>query len=122
MTSEELENRLVDFSVSVSRICASLKQSEFEKNLSQQLTRSATSSALNYGESRGAASKKDFINKLRITLKELRESYISLKLLKKWASSNVQNDLEKAFDECNQLISIFVVTIRTAESNLTKTN
>ncbi|MEQ9064051.1 MAG: four helix bundle protein [Vicingaceae bacterium] len=116
MNSEELENRLVDFSISVSQICASLEQTELGKNLSQQLIRSSTSSALNFGESRGAESKKDFIHKLRITLKELRESFISLKILEKSASSNNADELDKVVDECNQLISIFVASIRTAEN------
>ena len=120
MNSQELENRLVDFSVLVSEICASLHQNELGKNLSNQLTRSSSSSALNYGESRGAESRKDFIHKLRIVLKELRESHIALKILLRTNSFKNREVLDIAEEECNQLISIFVTTIRTAENNNSK--
>lgn len=116
MKNKALEDRLLDYAVSVTQICFALSRSEFGKNLSQQLIRSSTSPALNYGEAQGAESKRDFVHKLRIAVKELRESYISLRIIEKAKLCKSDNELRKSIDECNQLISIFVASIRTAES------
>ena len=87
------------------------------------MLRSSTSSALNFGESRGAESNKDFIHKRKITLKELRETQVSPKTIKRANVCCVKVDLEIALDECNHLISIFVASMRTAEKILhTKKN
>ena len=120
MNSNLLEERLIDFSISVFELCSSLKSNNLTLYLSKQLIRSSTSSALNYGESRGAESKKDFVHKLRITLKELRETHISIKILRRSHSTNRVNEIEVIQDECNQLISIFVATIKTAENRAHK--
>ena len=120
MNNAELENRLIDFAVSVADICQSIKHSELGKSLSQQLIRSASSPALNYGEAQGAESKRDFIHKLRISLKELRESHMGLRIVKRSNICKKDEVLNMAIDEGNQLISIFVSSIRTAELNSTK--
>ncbi len=86
--------------------------------ISNQLCRSSSSAALNYGESRSAESKRDFIHKKKLVLKEMRESHVALKIVRKSElahSNEVVNDL---IEECNQLVAIFVTTIRTAERNL----
>ncbi len=81
--------------------------------LSEQLIRSATSSALNYGEAQGAESKRDFIHKMGVILKELRESSINLKLL---IRRRMLKD-DKALRENHELIAIFVASIQTAKRN-----
>jgi four helix bundle protein len=78
--------------------------------------RSGTSPALNYAEAQSAESKNDFVHKMKICLKELRETLVCLKiiLLKGYFKENKLADLVK---ENNELISIFVKSIQTAKSN-----
>jgi len=80
MNPNQLEERLIQFSVDVILLCKSTDKSFAAEHLSKQLIRSVTSSALNYGEARAGESTKDFLHKMKISLKELRESYINLKI------------------------------------------
>ncbi len=79
-------------------------------HLSGQLLRFATSPALNYGEAQGAESKKDFVHKLGVVLKELRESLNCLKIL---AGTNYIKTDNIVITECNELVSIFVKSVET---------
>jgi four helix bundle protein len=114
----ELEDRLIQFSIRTILYCKTV-ENNFEGNfLTKQLIRSASSSALNYGEARSAESTKDFLHKMKICLKELRECMINLKIQK---GANVTSDivlLEELLKENNELISIFVVSIKTSTSKL----
>ena len=115
---EKLEKRLIDFSVMILNLTERLPESKAVKYLSDQLIRSGTSPALNYGEARSAESSVDFIHKMKICLKELREAYITLQILqKKIGTDKEKGSLEKAISECNELISIFVKSLQTAETN-----
>jgi four helix bundle protein len=78
--------------------------------------RSSTSAALNYGEAQSAESKKDFIHKNSVVLKELREMGISLKILQETNSVKDHNTMLKLLDECNQLTAIFQKTVTTART------
>ena len=88
--------------------------------------RSGTSSALNYGEARAAESQKDFIHKIRIVLKELRETLVNLKIIQKSITLKDSLVIDSIIKENNELVSIFVSTIKTIESkklqNQLKTN
>jgi four helix bundle protein len=77
-----LEERLIQFSVDIILMCNKVEKSFASEHLAKQLIRSATSSALNYGEARSGESTNDFLHKMKICLKELRESYINLKIQK----------------------------------------
>ncbi|MBN1387175.1 MAG: four helix bundle protein [Bacteroidales bacterium] len=120
MDKYSLEDRLIDYAV-LSLEIAKLLPNTFEgRHLSSQLIRSGTSPALNYGEAQGAESKKDFLHKIRVILKELRESLICMKIIKR---RNLIDDvfiLEKGIAESNELISIFVKTAKTAQQNILK--
>jgi four helix bundle protein len=112
MNAQVLENRLIQFAVDVIIACKFLDQSFAAQHLSKQLIRSTTSVALNYGEARGGESTRDYLHKMKICLKELRESYVNLKIQK---GAELITDLKKLdylIDENNQLISIFVVSIK----------
>lgn len=81
MKPNNLELRLIAFAISVANFNETLPNSKSANHLGNQLLRSGTSPALNYGEARGAESKKDFIHKMKICLKELRESHNCLRIL-----------------------------------------
>jgi len=114
---KEIESRLIDLSVGVNKIIHNLNKNIFTQNLSEQVIRSSTSAALNYGEAQSAESKKDFIHKNSVVLKELRETGISLRILYESNSVKDTNEMQKLLDECNQLTAIVQKTVITARSN-----
>lgn len=109
-----IEDRLINFAVSIIEIVKELPNDRVGIHLGNQLLRSGTSPGLNYGEALGAESKKDFVHKIGIVLKELRESLNCLKIL--FRVGYVKNEL--ILDECNQLISIFVKTVKTTKEKM----
>jgi four helix bundle protein len=114
MKPNQLEERLIQFAIEVILICKKIDKSFASEHLAKQLIRSATSSALNYGEARSGESTKDFLHKMKICLKELRESMINMKI-QKGAELTLDNvALEKLLKENDELISIFVASIKTA--------
>ena len=115
MTNKELENRLIKFSVLVIELIKSLPEDRVTNHLAGQLLRSATSPSLNYGEALGSESKKDFVHKLGIVLKELRESLNCLKIL---VGSKYISEDNLVTAECHELVSIFVKTIETVKKNM----
>lgn len=85
-------------------------------HLSKQLIRSATGAALNYGEVQGTESAKDFIHKMGIVLKELKESRVNLKIQ---IGAELIKEIEKAekcLKECEELTAIFAKSIQTAKA------
>jgi four helix bundle protein len=115
----DLEERLIDFAVSISKVIEQLPASRIGNYLAGQLVRSGCSPALNYGEAQAAESRADFIHKMKIILKELRESLVSLKLIEKRELYDL-TIIAQSKNECNQLISIFVKSIETAKKNSLK--
>ncbi len=81
LTASGLEERLVDFSVTVLTLVRDMSNIEGAKNLASQLSRSGATPALNYAEARGAESPCDFVHKLRICLKELRKTHVCLRII-----------------------------------------
>ena len=118
MDKYKLEERLIDFAVLIIKIAGSFEKNYAGSHLSSQIIRSGTSPALNYGEAQGAESTKDFIHKMGISLKELRETFVCIKIIEKASLITNSNDLQIAKAEANELISIFVASIKTAKTNL----
>jgi len=117
MNRKELEERLIDFAVAVVHVAESNVNIKSSMHLSGQLTRSGTSPALNYGEAQSAESSKDFIHKIQIVLKELRETNICLRIILKANYFESEEEIVKMINESNELISIFVKTVATAKKN-----
>jgi four helix bundle protein len=117
MKKSELENRLVNFSVDVISLTENLKEGYASQHLAKQLIRSGTSSALNYGEAQGAPTKKDFIHKISIVLRELRESQNNLRIIYNSRLAKNTDQIESILDECSQLTAIFTKTFQTARNN-----
>ena len=79
MTKErvfDLQDRLVDYAVRIIKLSEALPETKAGKHVSSQILRSGTSPAPNYGEAQSAESKADFVHKLKVALKELRETEI----------------------------------------------
>jgi len=112
----DLETRLIDFAVQIIALAESLPNSRTGSHLANQLVRSGTSPALNYGEAQSAESRNDFIHKMKIVLKELRETSISLQIIKRTGLSESAPRLSSVLDECRELIAIFAKSIQTAET------
>ena len=110
----DLEERLIDFSVSIIAFLNGLPNTKVASHLGGQLLRSGTSPALNYGEAKAAESRNDFVHKMKVCLKELRESYNCLRILYKANIFRSEKEIENLIRECNELISIFVKSVSTA--------
>ena len=80
--------------------------------------RSGTSPALNYGEAQSAESRKDFLHKMKVCLKELRETFVCLKIIEKSDLYESKQKIDIAKTENNELISIFVKSIETASNKM----
>ena len=120
MDKFDLEERLIEFSVLLIEITNDMTKNKAGNHLAGQLVRSGTSVSLNYGEAQSGESRKDFIHKMKIVLKELRESFICLKIIHRTKLSKKETKIEKAIKENNELIAIFVRSIETAQNNLSK--
>jgi four helix bundle protein len=114
---KELQNRMVRFSTGIILLERNLKPSIVGKNLFNQLSRSATSSALNYGEAQTAESKKDFIHKLGVVIKELKETEINLEIILEAELYTQAQPIYDSLNECNQLIAIFSASRKKAKEN-----
>ncbi|MGB1269735.1 MAG: four helix bundle protein [Flavobacteriaceae bacterium] len=115
MKMYDLEERLVQFSASIIIGITTLKKTFASEHLTKQLIRSATSAALNYGEAQAAESKRDFIHKMKICLKELRESQINLKILKEADLIMDDEKMKSITQECKELVAIFTSSIKTTK-------
>lgn len=94
-----------------------LPNTKFGNQIAGQLIRSGTSPALNYGEAMSAESTNDFVHKLKIILKELRESFVCLKIIKRKPLIESDEITNPIYKENNELIAIFVKSIQTAKTN-----
>ena len=115
MTPRELEDRLIVFAVNIIKLSDGIKPSIGGRNLAEQIVRSTSSTALNYGEAQSAESGRDFVHKLGICLKEIRETFINLRIIDGAVLHADQQHLDQLKTECNELISIFVKSIETSK-------
>jgi len=116
----DLEERLVKFAVMIITLSESLQNSMAGKYIAGQIIRSGISPALNYGEAKSAESTNDFIHKMKVALKELRETYVSLLIIQAKPLCNNREMISRCLSEANELISIFVKSIQTATKNKEK--
>ena len=115
----DIEERLLDFAVRVGKAIDALPDTRLARHIAGQLVRSGTSPAPNYAEGCAAESKRDFIHKLGIVLKELRESSVWIRLIVK-SELIPEQRLELLQDECDQLCKIIAKSLVTAKSNLSR--
>lgn len=113
----DLEERLIDFVLKIDEIVELLPNTRLANHLAGQLIRSGTSPALNYGEVQSAESQKDFVHKITIVLKELRETKICLKIINRKSWINPVT-VSSVLSENEELIAIFAKSCQTAKSKL----
>ena len=113
----DLQDRLLNFAVEVIELTQILPNTRAANHIAGQLLRSGTSPYGNHGELESAESRKDFIHKLRICLKELRETRRWLRLLGRLKKIKAPATLPECLNEAEELIRIFVASIRTSERN-----
>ena len=113
----DLEDRLLEYSVRVIKIVEMLPTSRTGSHVAGQLLRSATSPYANHGEAQAAESAKDFIHKMRVCLKELRESKRWIKLIQKVPLVKPPSKADDILQETDELVKIFATSIKTAEKN-----
>lgn len=118
MNKKELEERLISFAVMIITMVQAMSDTKAANHLANQLMRSGTSPALKYGEAQSAESTRDFIHKLKIVLKELRESNICLKIILLSRQFNKEEEVHIAIKESDELISIFVARLNTIQKKL----
>ena len=120
MNKFDLEERLINFTVLIIEIASSMLNTRAGNHLSGQIIRSGSSVSLNYGEAQSGESRKDFVHKMKIVLKELRETFVCLKIIHRTKLYKSEILVEKALIENNELISIFVRSVETAQNNMSK--
>ncbi len=116
----DLKDRLLDFAARIIRVSESMKPSPAGRHVGDQLLRSGTSPFANHGEAEGAESLNDFVHKLRICYKELRESRRWMRLAQRADLLDQPERLTPLLDEADELIRIFAASLRTAEKKRDK--
>ena len=112
----DLEERLLNFTASIVRLADSLPNTKAGNHVAGQLLRCGTSPLANHGEVEAAESRKDFLHKLRICLKELRETWRWLHLIGRLELTR-NDQLRAPLAEVEELIRIFAASVRTTEKN-----
>jgi four helix bundle protein len=119
MTPDELSERLLEFAVRVGKVVDALPNTRLGRHVAGQLVASGTSPGPNYEEGCAAESRADFVHKLSICLKELRESRYWLRLIVK-AELLPKKKMGDLLDEATQLCKIIGQSIVTAKEKRAK--
>ena len=118
----DLEDRLVDYVCRMIDVVEALPTTRTGNYIAGQLIRSCHSPAFNYGEVQAAESKNDFIHKMKVVLKELKECRVALKIIIKKQLIKPTSNLDSIFQETQELIAIIAKGIETANKNNSKNN
>jgi four helix bundle protein len=115
MKGDNIAERMLAFAAQVLQILSYLAKSPQATHVAKQLTRAATAGGANYEEARGAESRADFVHKVKVSCKEIREAAYWLRLIRK--ANLVRNfDLAPTIKEANELTAILSASAKTAKS------
>ena len=114
MKGDNIAARLRRLGADVVRLCRALPDDPAARHIARQLVRAATGGGANYEEARGAESRADFIHKLGIANKEVREALYWLQLTQE-AALVVEGDLDALVREADELVAILTSSIKTAK-------
>ena len=110
----DLQDRLIDYAVRIIKLSEALPETKAGKHVSSQMLRSGTSPAPNYAEAQSAESKADFLHKLKVALKELRETEVWLKIIQKAKMIKPVSKLTPLLQETDELVAIVFTSVETA--------
>jgi four helix bundle protein len=113
----DLEERLLEYAARIIRLAEQMNRSPAGLHIAQQILRSGTSPLPNHGEAQAAESNRDFIHKLKICLKELRETHRWLQPIQRVPLLKKPERVESLLQETDELIRIFVASLKTAQKN-----
>ena len=113
----DLEERLIDFAVKIIKLAELLPNTYIGNHVKGQILRSGTSPAPNYGEAQSAESRSDFIHKIKVSLKELKETRVWLKIIIKAELIKPASKVTPLLEENEELISILFTSVETARKN-----
>ena len=111
----DLEDRLLEYAATVIRLVERIPRTQAGTHVAGQLLRSATSPLSNHGEAQAAESVEDFIHKLSICLKELKESRRWLRLIRRVPLLKPESQVNPVLEETEELIRIFSASIKTSK-------
>lgn len=113
----DLEERLIEFAVRIIKVAGTLPNTVAGQHIAGQILKSGTSAAANYGEAQGAESRADFVHKIRIALKELRETKVWLRIIVRSELISSADLLQPLLKENDEVISILFKSAETARKN-----
>lgn len=116
----DLRDRLIDFAVRIIRLSEALPSNKTGNYIASQVLRCGTSPAANYGEAQSAESPADFIHKLKIAHKELRETLVWLTIIQKTNLLKTPDLLDPLIQETDELLAILFSSIRTKQQSTQK--
>ena len=112
---DDLEERMIAFAVRFVNVSGNLPKTQAGRHIGDQLLRSGTSPSANYAEARRAESKRDFVHKLKICLKELNEAHVWLRIIVGSVMLK-EEKLQSLTTECNELCKIISASIQTSQT------
>lgn len=116
MKPDDLSERLLELAVRIGKVVDALPATRLGNHIAGQLVRSGTSPAPNYEEACAAESRRDFIHKVRIALKELRETRCWIKLIMR-SDLLPEARMSEIANESNELCKILGQSLVTARRN-----
>jgi four helix bundle protein len=114
--ADRLQERLIAFAVTIVELSAQMPRTPHGRHISNQILRSGTATAANYGEARAAESRVDFIHNLRIVLKELNETGVWLQVITRSSLARSER-IAPIVAENQELCRIIGASVRTARSS-----
>jgi four helix bundle protein len=121
MKPDDLSERLLEFAVRIGKVVDALPETRLGQHIAGQLVRSGTSPAPNYEEACAAESRRDFIHKVRIALKELRESRCWIRMITK-SELLPKERMSQLLTEADELCRILGKSLVTARKNETQSS
>ncbi len=116
----DLEERFLKYAADLVRLTEKMESTRAATHVAGQLLRSGTSPLFNYGEAQAAESQRDFVHKMRIVLKELKESRSALRLVAIVPLIQPASVVEPFLAETEELVMLVAASIRTAEKGIVK--
>jgi four helix bundle protein len=113
---DDIAERLLDAVEGVRQILPGLQADAASRHVSKELVRAVTGGGANYEEARGAESRADFVHKVRVATKELREAYYWLRVVQR-SNGLPPGAADRLVDETTELVAILVASARTAKSS-----